>query len=57
VEPDARGRGIGGSLIGRVFEECEGQVKLHVEHDNPARRLYERCGFKSKYLEMRWTRE
>jgi ribosomal protein S18 acetylase RimI-like enzyme len=57
VEPDARGRGIGGALLRRVFEESEGEVKLHVEHDNPARRLYERNGFKSKYLEMRWTGE
>jgi ribosomal protein S18 acetylase RimI-like enzyme len=57
VEPDSRGRGIGRALIERVFDECNGQVKLHVEHDNPARRLYERCGFESKYLEMRWTRE
>lgn len=57
VEPASRGRGIGGALITRVFDECEGQVKLHVEHDNPARRLYERSGFKSKYLEMRWTSE
>jgi ribosomal-protein-alanine N-acetyltransferase len=57
VEPVSRGRGIGGALISRVFEECDGDVKLHVEHDNPARRLYERSGFKSKYLEMRRTRE
>lgn len=57
VDPASRGGGIGGTLIARVFEECEGQVKLHVEHDNPARRLYERSGFKSKYLEMRWDGE
>jgi len=57
VEPASRGRGIGGTLLRSVFDECEGQVKLHVEHDNPARRLYERHGFRSKYLEMRWTRE
>ena len=57
VDPDSRGQGIGGSLISRVFEECKGEVKLHVEHDNPARHLYERSGFKSKYLEMRWTSE
>ncbi len=57
VEPESRGMGIGGALIARVLEECDGQVKLHVEHDNPARRLYERSGFKSKYLEMRWASE
>ena len=57
VDPQSRGQGIGGELIERIFSECRGNVKLHVEHDNPARRLYERCGFKSKYLEMRWDRE
>ncbi|MEA3409869.1 MAG: GNAT family N-acetyltransferase [Candidatus Eisenbacteria bacterium] len=57
VGPDYRGRGIGGALLRRVFDESEGQVKLHVEHDNPARRLYERSGFESKYVEMRWSRE
>jgi ribosomal protein S18 acetylase RimI-like enzyme len=57
VEPQARGRGIGGSLLKRVFEETTGMIKLHVEKDNPARRLYERSGFESKYLEMRWCRE
>jgi len=56
VSPEARGRGIGGALVRRALEEADGDVKLHVEHDNPARRLYERCGFRSKYLEMRHTR-
>jgi len=40
VAPDARGRGIGGALVRRAAAECDGQVKLHVDHDNPARRLY-----------------
>lgn len=53
VEPDLRGQGIGGKLIAAVRKECPGDIKLHVEHDNPARRLYERVGFVSKYLEMR----
>jgi len=57
VAPDARGQGIGGALVRRAVGECGGQVKLHVEQDNPARRLYERCGFASKYIEMRWTGE
>ena len=57
VDPAARGQGIGGRLVRRGVKECEGDVKLHVEHDNPARHLYERCGFSSKYLEMRWSRE
>lgn len=55
VRPDLRGRGIGGLLVERGLEACEGAVKLHVEYDNPAKRLYERIGFQSKYAEMRYT--
>jgi len=57
VLPELRGRGIGGRLMEMVKEESSGDIKLHVEHDNPARRLYERQGFTSKYLEMRWSRK
>jgi len=57
VSPESRGRGIGGELVRRALSGCAGDVKLHVEHDNPARRLYERCGFVSKYMEMRWCGE
>lgn len=56
VRPDRRGKGIGGSLIREAFERADGDIKLHVEHDNPAKRLYERMGFESKYAEMRYTR-
>jgi GNAT superfamily N-acetyltransferase len=54
VLPVLRGQGIGRRLIERAAARCEGDIKLHVEHDNPARRLYERVGFTSKYLEMRY---
>jgi GNAT superfamily N-acetyltransferase len=56
VSPDSRGMGIGGKLINRCIDECEGEVKLHVDHDNPAKRLYERLGFKHDYAEMRFHR-
>ncbi len=55
VRPELRGRGIGGKLMGMIKDACTGDIKLHVEHDNPARRLYERHGFTSKYLEMRYS--
>jgi [ribosomal protein S18]-alanine N-acetyltransferase len=54
VLPETRGRGVGRQLIERALAECDGPVKLHVEYDNPAKRLYERLGFTSKYAEMRW---
>lgn len=56
VRPEHRGRGLGRALIEEALANCEGDVKLHVEHDNPAKRLYERVGFTSKYAEMRYAR-
>jgi GNAT superfamily N-acetyltransferase len=56
VDASLRGQGIGKSIVERALEEAEGDVKLHVEYENPAKRLYERLGFSSKYAEMRWTR-
>ncbi len=57
VLPETRGRGIGGDLIRRSISECDGDVKLHVEYDNPAKRLYERLGFTSAYAEMRYKNQ
>jgi ribosomal-protein-alanine N-acetyltransferase len=56
VSPDMRGSGLGGELIRKAIGEADGDVKLHVEHENPARRLYDRIGFTSKYLEMRYEK-
>ncbi len=51
-----RGMGIGKKLMDMAFEETEGDIALHVEPDNPAKKLYEKLGFTNKYLEMRWKR-
>jgi GNAT superfamily N-acetyltransferase len=56
VDASKRGMGIGRKVVERALEEADGDVKLHVEYENPAKRLYERIGFASKYAEMRWTR-
>lgn len=53
VSPYRRGEGIGTALLRRSIERCGGAVKLHVEYDNPAKRLYEKLGFRSRYAEMR----
>lgn len=55
VRPDLRGQGIGAWLVREAIARCKGDVKLHVEYDNPAKRLYERIGFGNKYAEMRYT--
>ncbi len=56
VHKDCRGKGLGKELMIKTFDQAEGDIKLHVEPENPARFLYEKLGFTSKYLEMRWTR-
>jgi ribosomal protein S18 acetylase RimI-like enzyme len=46
--PDYRGMGIGSILLAEIIAESEVAalpVRLHVEHGNRARRLYERFGF------------
>jgi GNAT superfamily N-acetyltransferase len=53
VDPNQRGKGTGKALIQRVIDTVEGDIALHVEPENPAKRLYERLGFTNKYLEMR----
>lgn len=56
VHESQRGKGLGGKLMEKALNMAKGDVALHVEHDNPARRLYERIGFTSKYLEMRYKK-
>jgi GNAT superfamily N-acetyltransferase len=53
VDPTKRGLGIGKRLMEFAIEHSPGHIALHVEPDNPARHLYERLGFTSKYMEMR----
>jgi ribosomal protein S18 acetylase RimI-like enzyme len=60
VSPDRRGEGIGGTLLLALVQmardEGVGALSLSVEKDNPALRLYERCGFeKLLYADCAWT--
>ncbi|MBW8360652.1 MAG: GNAT family N-acetyltransferase [Kaistella sp.] len=50
---NTRGKGIGKILMQKAIEMSEGDIALHCEPENPARFLYEKLGFTSKYLEMR----
>lgn len=54
VNSKYRGRGIGKQIIDKAKSLSDGDIKLHVEYDNPAKRLYEREGFENKYAEMRF---
>ena len=47
--PDCRGRGIGRMLMEEILAEGRDtgkRVTIYVEHYNPARRLYDRLGFR-----------
>lgn len=50
---DHRGKGIGKRIMQEAITQAEGDIALHVEPDNPAKKLYENLGFTNKYLEMR----
>jgi ribosomal protein S18 acetylase RimI-like enzyme len=62
LAPAFRGRGIGTGLLRELMEEAAGSgrsLSIHVELNNPARRLYERLGFvpggeHGVYVLMRW---
>lgn len=52
VSEDRRGGGVGGAALQELLDGVDARavdggpvVSLHVEHDSPARRLYERLGF------------
>ena len=61
--PEFRGRGLGSRLMHDVLEEGRTSglpVRIHVEHNNPALRLYHRLGFRKiddhgVYHLMEWT--
>jgi ribosomal protein S18 acetylase RimI-like enzyme len=57
VDSKYRGSGFGTEIVRKGIELAEGDVKLHVEYDNPAKRLYERMGFTNKYAEMRFIKK
>ncbi|MCP1994670.1 GNAT family N-acetyltransferase [Flavobacterium sp. HSC-61S13] len=48
-----RGQGIGKRLMEEAIKQTSGSIALHVEAQNPAKKLYEKLGFENKYLEMR----
>ena len=53
TDKNHRGKGIGKKLLQSTIENAEGDIALHVDADNPAKKLYEKLGFTNPYLEMR----
>lgn len=56
VDEKRRSQGVGRQMIQQALAECRGDVSMHVDPDNPARRLYEQLGFEAKYIEMRYLK-
>lgn len=63
LAPEIRGQGIGRMLLEEIMAEAASRgekVSIHVEHFNPALRLYERLGFQQVstygvYFLMEWS--
>lgn len=65
--PQYRSKGIGGAILQSLLSEAASRhqgrvVRIHVEHMNPAMRLYQRLGFyqledKGVYKLMEWRPE
>jgi ribosomal protein S18 acetylase RimI-like enzyme len=63
--PRHRGCGIGADLVRELQDEARSAavpLRLYVEHENPARRLYDRLGFRpvgdtGVYVHMEWRAE
>jgi ribosomal protein S18 acetylase RimI-like enzyme len=53
VDRNKRGEGLGRKLMTQAIAHADGDIALHVEANNPAKRLYEKLGFTNPYLEMR----
>ena len=53
VDNSQRGKGFGKQLMQKAISITEGNIALHVEPHNLAKKLYESLGFSNKYLEMR----
>jgi RimJ/RimL family protein N-acetyltransferase len=60
--PEYRGKGIGTQLLLSLMELAKERFKIELLHlqvyaDNPAKRLYERCGFKEFGCQNEWIKE
>lgn len=53
TDKNQRGKGIGKTILTSITNQIDGDIALHVDRENPAVKLYEKFGFKVKYLEMR----
>jgi putative acetyltransferase len=62
VAPDSRGKGIGNFLLEQLEKLAKDTFKIELIHlqvyqDNPAKRLYERRGYKAFGEQSKWIKE
>lgn len=56
VHEKYRGRGVGSKLLQKSIDITRGEIKLHVDPQNPVKQLIEKFGFTHKYIEYRLKR-
>ncbi|CAH8295030.1 ribosomal protein S18 acetylase RimI-like enzyme [Mariniflexile fucanivorans] len=56
VETSFREKGIAKALIAHTIAYCDGDISKHINKDNPAIKLFEKQGFKTRNIEMRLVR-
>lgn len=56
VHRNYRRKGLGSRLIQEAIDCAEGDVKLHLENTNPAKKLCKKLGFRDDYIEMRFLK-
>ena len=57
ISKNQRGKGLGKEMMEKAIDMADGDIALHVEPDNPARKMYKKMGFSSKYIEMRYHKK
>tara|TARA_R110002096_G_scaffold6222_10_gene28825 strand:- start:2002 stop:2439 length:438 start_codon:yes stop_codon:yes gene_type:complete len=56
VKQNFRKKGLAKKLIKHTIKNCEGDIAIHINKDNPVIKLFEKQGFKSRNIEMRLER-
>lgn len=53
---DHRLKGIGKKVMDAAIDVTHGDIYLHIDSENPARKLYEKFGFETPFVEMRYKK-
>lgn len=56
VDKKFRRKGFGKLIMDEAINVTHGDIYLHISAENPARALYEKYGFTTPYIEMRYKK-